>query len=119
MSKPKGAKQPQDHQKKGVDRLQAEASKIPGIAETENRQLVIASEGGPITVTTRPMLKWKGSVVSRLREGDFLEAICGMVSPEDAARLRMADPELEELMTAVYADDEESGEASPGESQAS
>jgi hypothetical protein len=115
-------KKPQDHKRKDAAALlQAEASKIPGLQETEGRKLTFEVEGGPpITVTTRSVLKWKGSVQGFLREGDYLAAFCGMVSPEDAAILRAADPDIESLMTALYAPaDDGAGEASPGESRAS
>ena len=114
-----GRKQPQDHQRKAVDRVRAESSTIPGIAETQDRKLAIEGKAGSVTVTTLEMLDWDASVPGLLAAGDYLGAICGMVSDEDAARLRAVRPTIGSLMTAVYADDEESGEASPGESQAS
>jgi hypothetical protein len=114
------AKKPADHKRKGaVDQLRAEAANIPGISETEDRKLVIVGRIAEVTVTTLNMLDWDAEVPGFLREGDYLAAICGMVSPEDAARLRASKPTLGAMMTAIYAPDDESGEASPGESQAS
>ena len=113
-------KQPQDHKKKGaVDALAAEASKVPGIAETENRTLVIEGRLGTAKVTTLGVMDWDADVFGFLGTGDYLSALCGMVSPEDAAILRSVKPSVRAMMTAVYDQDEESGEASVGESQAS
>lgn len=112
-------KQPQDHKKKAVERLAAEASQVPGIAETEGRRLTIEGRLGAVTITTLNMLEWDAEVPGFLREADYLGALCGMVSQEDAARLRAVKPTIGAMMTAVYASDEETGEASPGESQAS
>ena len=116
MNKPK---QPQDHQRKAVDRLRSEASKVPGVAETQDRRLTIQGRLAAVTVTTLNMLDWDADVPALLRDGDYLGALCGMVSVEDAAALRASKPTIGALMAAVYAEDEETGEASPGESQAS
>jgi hypothetical protein len=114
------AKKPADHKRKGAaDQLRDEAANIPGIAETQDKSLVIVGRLGEVTVTTLNMLDWDAEVPSALREGDYLTAICGMISPEDAARLRASKPTLGAMMTAVYAPDPATGEASPGESQAS
>lgn len=115
----KAPKQPQDRQRKAVDRLRAEAENVPGIAETQDRQLVIEGKVSTVTVTTLNMLDWDASVPGLLAAGDYLGAICGMVSDEDAVLLRAARPTIRAMMTAVYAEDEETGEESPGESQAS
>ena len=112
-------KQPQDHKKKAAAQLQAEASKVPGIAETENRRLTVVGRLGEVTVTTLDMLEWGAEVPGFLRDGDYLGAICGMVSADDEQRLRASKPTLGAMMTAIYAPDDESGETSLGESQAS
>lgn len=120
MSNGKGGKRPQDHKRKAaVEQLRAEAESIPGVAETENRTLTIEGRLATVTVTTLNMLDWGAEVHSFLREGDYLSAICEMVSPEDGARLRASKPTVGTMMTAIYAPAEETGEASTGESQAS
>lgn len=118
MSKGK-VKQPQDRQRKAVERLRDEADSMPGIAETEDRRLTVEGKGGKVTVTTLNMLDWEASVPGLLGAGDYLGALCGMVSDEDAAKLRACRPTIGAMMTAIYAEDEETGEASVGESQAS
>lgn len=112
-------KQPQDRKRKAVDQIRAEASKVPGVAETQDRRLAVEGRLGAATVTTLNMMDWDAEVPALLRDGDYLGALCGMVSVEDAALLRSVKPTIGALMTAVYAEDEETGEASPGESQAS
>jgi len=121
VSPAKAAKKPADHKPKAdaVAQMQAEASRIPGISETENRTLVIAGRLAEVTVTTLGMLDWDAGVPGALREGDYLSAICGMVSDTDAALLRASKPTMGAMMTAVYAPSTDTGEASPGESQAS
>jgi hypothetical protein len=112
-------KQPQDHKRKAVDRLRAESDKVPGIAETQERRLTIEGKAGTVTVATLNMLDWDAAVPGQLAAGDYLAALCGMVSDEDAALLRAARPTIGAMMTAVYAEDEETGEASVGEQHAS
>jgi hypothetical protein len=113
-------KKPQDRKPKGAaDRLRAEAEKIPGLAETEGRRLTIEGRLGTVTVTTLNMLDWGAEVHAYLREGDYLSALAEMVSVEDARMLLACKPTVGAMMTAIQAPVEETGELSPGESQAS
>jgi hypothetical protein len=119
---PKPGKQPQDRKQKGaVDALRAEAANIPQFKEVAGSRVRVTGRSGTVTVTILDILDWLGEASGLAREGDYLGAYCGMVSDEDAARLRAVRPTVGSLMAAevVTDDDEETGEPTVGESQAS
>jgi hypothetical protein len=117
----KGAKVPQDHKQKGAaDRLRDEASRLPGMDELAGLTLTVTGRNGEVTVTALDNpLDWDAEVIPSLREGDYLSAICGVLSTEDAARVRAVRPSIGSLLTALMEPAEESSEPSVGESQAS
>jgi len=117
-------KKPQDHQKKAAERLRDEAKKLPGIEELAGLSVSVSGRRGEVTVPIiDDPLEWGAEVMGLLRSGDYLGAICGMLTDEDAARLHAVRPTIGSLMTALMepADEagEESSEPSVGESQAS
>lgn len=119
---PKTIKQPQDHKPKqtAVDRLKAEAGSLPGLDEMAGLTLTVSGRNGSATVTTLDSpLDWDAEVIGLLAAGDYLGAICGMVSASDESALRAVRPSIGSLMAALMEPVEETGEASPGESQAS
>lgn len=121
MSGQKAAKQPQDRQKKAVEKLQTEAAKLPGFKEVAGARIRVSGRGGTVTVTILDILDWLGESTGLAAQGDHLGAYCGMLSDEDAAALRAIRPTVGSLMAAevVTDDGEESGEPPLGESQAS
>ena len=115
-------KQPQDRQPKkaAIDRLRAEAKSLPGLDEMAGLTLTVSGRNGSATVTTMDSpLDWDADVIGNLGAGDYLSAICGMVSTEDGNRLRALRPSIGSLMAALMEPGDDTGEASPGESQAS
>lgn len=115
-------KQPQDRKKKqtAVDRLKSEAGTLPGLDEMAGLTLAVEGRNGKVTVTTLSSpLDWDAEVIGLLGSGDYLGAICGMVSTEEGAALRAVRPSIGSLMAALLEPVEETGEASPGESRAS
>ena len=118
-------KQPQDHKQKGAaDRLQAEARSLPGLDELRGVSVTIKGRRGEVTVKAiEDPLDWDAEVVTHLGTGDYLSAICGVLSEEDAARVRAVKPSIRDLLTALIEpnedDEEDDGELSVGESQAS
>jgi hypothetical protein len=115
----KGPKVPQDH-KKAAERLRDEAKKLPGIEELAGLSVTVSGRRGDVTVPViDDPLEWDAEVMGLLRSGDYLGAICGMLTDEDAVRLRAVRPTIGSLMTALMEPVEESSEPSLGESQAS
>lgn len=114
-------KQPQDRKRKATaDALRAEAERLPGIEGMAGVELVVAGRHGEVTVTPMPNpLDWDADVYTFLREGDYLSAICGVVSEEDAAALRAVKPSIGSLLTALMEPTEGASEPPVGESQAS
>lgn len=114
-------KQPQDRKKKGAaERLRAEAGQMPGLEELASQELTIAGRAGEVTVQIlENPLDWDAEVMSSLRDSDYLAAICGMLSTEDGQRLRAVRPSIGSLLEALMAPDDEAGESSLGEEQAS
>ena len=113
---------PQDRKPKktAIDRLRDEAKSLPGLDEMAGITLEVSGRGGKTQVTTlESPLDWDAEVIGHLGSGDYLSAICGMCSDEDAARLRAVRPSIGSLMAALMEPVTETGEASPGESQAS
>lgn len=117
----KGNKQPQDRKRKAVDQLRTEAEDIPGFKETAGARVKVSGRDGEVVVTILDILDWLGEAHTLAREGDYLGAYCGMISDEDAARLRAIRPTVGSLMTAQIVDDEDEAKGQPnmGESQAS
>lgn len=115
------AKKPQDHQKKAVQQLRTEASKVPEFKEVAGSRIRVSGRSGTVTVTILDIMDWLGESTGLASQGDYLGAYCGMISDEDAAALRAIRPTVGSLMAAevVTDDDEESGEPPLGESQAS
>lgn len=116
------AKRPQDRQQKqsALDRLRAEARKFAGFEEYAERELHIDGRLGSVTVRTLSPLDWDAEVLSAIARDDYLTAIAGMCSPADGERVRRIHPTIGALMLAFSAvEDDETGELSPGESQAS
>jgi hypothetical protein len=69
-------------------------------------------------------MDWDATVMTDLKEGDYLHALCGMLPDEDAMRLRAIRPTIGSMLAAIMqpavdANGEESSEPSPGESRAS
>ena len=120
-------KQPQDRKpKKGAaERLQSEALRLPLLDELRGISLTVHGRRGEVTVQAiDDPLEWDAEVVSHLGHGDYLSAICGVLSDEDAAKVRAVKPSIRDILSALMepndADDaEDSGELSVGESQAS
>ena len=123
---PKAGKQPQDHKpKKGAaERLQAEALRLPLLDELRGISLTVSGRRGEVTVQAlEDPLDWDAEVVSHLGHGDYLSAICGVLSEEDALRVRAVKPSIRDILSALMEtsseDGEGDGEESVGESQAS
>ena len=120
-------KQPQDRKpKKGAaERLQSEALRLPLLDELRGISLTVHGKRGEVTVQAiDDPLEWDAEVVSYLGHGDYLSAICGVLSDEDDAKVRAVKPSIRDILSALMepndADDaEDSGELSVGESQAS
>ena len=120
-------KQPQDRKpKKGAaERLQSEALRLPLLDELRGISLTVHGRRGEVTVQAiDDPLEWDAEVVSHLGHCDYLSAICGVLSDEDAAKVRAVKPSIRDILSALMepndADDaEDSGELSVGESQAS
>jgi hypothetical protein len=114
-------KQPQDRKRKAVDSLKAEAQQIPDFASMEGMRVKITGRDGEVVVTILDIMEWLGEAQGLARQGDQLGAVCGMVSDTDAAALRAVRPTIGSLLAAeiLTDEDEESGEPSLGESQAS
>jgi rRNA processing protein Krr1/Pno1 len=118
VSKP--VKQPQDRKAKAADRLRDEARQLPGLEEMAGLEITVSGRTGTVTVTTmESALDWDAECMAHLKSGDYLSAICGMVTDEDAARLLAVRPSIGSLLTALMEPSDESSEPSPGESQAS
>lgn len=121
----KQVKQPQDHQPKqagpsALDRLREEARKFGGFEEYAERELTITGRLGSVTVTTLNPLDWDAEVLSAISRDDYLTAIAGMCSEADGAAVRRVKPTIGSLMLAFAGvEEDESGEPSLGESQAS
>ena len=116
----KSVKQPQDRKAKAADRLRKEAQALPGLDEMAGLEITVSGRAGSVTVTTMDSpLNWDAECMAFLKSGDYLSAICGMVSDEDGVRLRAIRPSIGSLLTALMEPAEESSEPSPGESQAS
>ena len=118
------AKKPQDRKRKKspAEKLRDEVRATSGIDDLAGRAFTIETRQGPITVTTLPdPLDWDASLMSDLRDGDWLAVVVGMLSTEDGARLKAARPPLRAMMDVVMGnlDDEDEPEPSLGESQAS
>lgn len=119
---PNKPKQPQDRKPKAaIDQLRAEAADVPGLKEVAGSRVRVSGRSGTVTVTILDILDWLGEASGLARDGDYLGAYCGMVSDEDAVALRAIRPTVGSLMAAevVGDDDEESGEPTLGELQAS
>jgi hypothetical protein len=115
------AKKPADHKRKqAIDRLRDEAERMPGLDGMAGVDLTITGRHGKVTVTPMPNpLDWDADVLAFLREGDYLSAVCGMVSEEDAAALRAVKPSIGSLMASLMEPVEETSEPPVGESPAS
>jgi hypothetical protein len=114
-------KQPADHKRKqAIDRLRDEAERMPGIEGMAGVEITVTGRHGTVTVTPMPNpLDWDADVLSFLREGDYLSAVCGMVPEESAAALRAVKPSIGSLMAALMEPTEETSEPPVGESPAS
>jgi hypothetical protein len=120
-------KQTSDHKPKAgaqrkspLEMLRAEMQAQGGLDELAGREVSIAGRTGA-KVTVRILddpLDWEAGVIAAFQGNDFLTAICGMISDEDALLLRKVRPTLGTLMAALM-DDGPDGELSLGESQAS
>jgi hypothetical protein len=116
------ARQPADHKpkKSSAERLREEAERIPGIEGMAGVELTVSGRHGSVTITplANPM-DWDADVFTFLREGDYLSAICGVVTEQDAAALRAVKPSIGSIMAALMEPDEETSEPPVGESPAS
>lgn len=114
------AKEPQDRKRKATERLREEAERLPGIEGMAGVELTVAGRHGTVTVTPMPnALDWDADVYTFLREGDYLSAICGVVSEEDAATLRAVKPSIGSILASLMEPAEQTSEPPVGESQAS
>ncbi len=118
---PKQPKQPTDHKRKqSLDKLREEAERLPGIDGLAGIELTVDGRHGTATVHTMSNpLDWDADVYTFLREGDYLSAICGVVSDEDGAALRAIKPSIGSLLAALSEPTDETSEPSVGEPQAS
>jgi hypothetical protein len=120
-------KKPQDHKPKkdAVDNLRAESLRLPMLDELRGLSVTVGGRHGKVTVQALDdPLDWDAEVVTHLGHGDYLSAICGVLSDEDAARVRAVKPSIRDILTALTepvsdADGNGDGELSVGESQAS
>lgn len=110
------AKKPADRKKKArpIDRLRAEM----GSLDIPAGELTIRGRNGKAKVTILDPFEWDAEAVAFLNSGDYFSGVLGMVSPEDAARIRLVRPSLGQLFEALL-DNDEPGEPDVGESQAS
>ena len=118
----KAQRKPQDRKPKqsALDRLRDEARNFAGFEEYAERELHVDGRLGSVTVETLSPLDWDAEVLSAIARDDYLTAIVGMVSPSDGDRLRRVRPTIGSLMLAFAGvEEDESGEPSLGESQAS
>lgn len=121
MSTPK---KPQDHKRKAdadpLEQVRAEAKGLPGLDAMAGIKITVTGRNGTATVTTiDDPFEWDAEVIGLLGAGDYLGAICGMLSDEEGTLLRAMKPSIRSLMSALMDAPEDSGEPSLGESQAS
>lgn len=113
--------------KKGAaERLRDEAGGLPMLDQLRGLTLNVRGKRGEVTVQAiDDPLEWDAEVVSHLGHGDYLSAICGVLSDEDAARVRAVKPSIRDILTALMdsgesdEDGDGDGELSAGESRAS
>src|SRR5689334_5479851 len=105
-------KQPQDHQKKkdAVDRLRDEAASLPEMEDLAGLVIEVSGKQGKARVTLLDSpLDWDAGVPQYLRDSDYLEAICGMCSDSEAAKVRAVRPTIGDMLRALMEPIEETG----------